>query len=90
MQSSESVAAGQPAGAELAQFYRKQFEKEILEVLDREKERLGRELHVGLCPTLAGISALSATLARKLARSDATALANRALGEATAWTWSRR
>src|SRR5436305_3171308 len=47
---------------------RKRFEREILEILDREKERLGRELHDGLCQTLAGISALSSTLARKLAR----------------------
>lgn len=48
---------------------RKQFEREILEIIDQEKERLGRELHDGLCQTLAGISALSSTLARKLARS---------------------
>ncbi|HKH45236.1 MAG TPA: ATP-binding protein [Thermoanaerobaculia bacterium] len=72
---------------------RKRFEREILEILDREKERLGRELHDGLCQTLAGISALSATLARKLARSGATAddqtaaaeitrLLNEAIGEA--------
>jgi signal transduction histidine kinase len=47
---------------------RKRFEREILEILDREKERLGRELHDGLCQTLAGISALSSTLSRKLAR----------------------
>ena len=47
----------------------KQFEREILEIVDREKERLGRELHDGLCQTLAGISALSSTLSSKLARS---------------------
>jgi two-component system sensor kinase FixL len=47
---------------------RKRLEREILEILDREKERLGRELHDGLCQTLAGISALSSTLSRKLAR----------------------
>ncbi|HKI00863.1 MAG TPA: PAS domain S-box protein [Thermoanaerobaculia bacterium] len=52
---------------------RKQFERETLEVLDREKERLGRELHDGLCQTLAGISALSSTLSRKLARLGAPA-----------------
>src|SRR3954471_20165238 len=34
---------------------------------DRERERLGRELHDGLCQNLAGIAALGATLARKLA-----------------------
>jgi two-component system sensor kinase FixL len=48
---------------------RERFEREILEIVDREKERLGRELHDGLCQTLAGISALSSTLSRKLARS---------------------
>jgi PAS domain S-box-containing protein len=44
----------------------KQLEREIIEVADREKERLGRELHDGLCQTLAGIAALSATLSRRL------------------------
>ena len=52
---------------------RKWFEREILEILDREKERLGRELHDGLCQTLAGISALSLTLSRKPARLGAPA-----------------
>src|SRR5437764_1325796 len=52
---------------------RKRFEREILDIVDREKERLGRELHDGLCQTLAGISALSSTLSRKLARSGAPA-----------------
>lgn len=52
---------------------RKRFEREILETVDREKERLGRELHDGLCQTLAGISALSSTLSRKLARSGGLA-----------------
>ena len=46
---------------------RKALENEILETCDREKERLGRELHDGLCQNLAGIAALSATLSRKLA-----------------------
>jgi PAS domain S-box-containing protein len=63
---------------------RMRFEREILEILDREKERLGRELHDGLCQTLAGISALSATLARKLARSDATADDQTAAADAAA------
>lgn len=44
-----------------------QLEREILEIADREKERLGRELHDGLCQTLAGIAALSATLSKRLA-----------------------
>lgn len=42
------------------------LEREILEIVDRERERLGRELHDGLCQALAGIAALSATLSRKL------------------------
>ncbi len=43
------------------------LEREVLEVADREQERLGRELHDGLCQSLAGIAALSATLSRNLA-----------------------
>ena len=45
---------------------RKRHEREILEIVDRERSRLGREIHDGLCQTLAGIAALSATLSRKL------------------------
>jgi PAS domain S-box-containing protein len=39
---------------------------EILETLDRERERVGRDLHDGLCQELAGIAALSTSLARRL------------------------
>ncbi|MDP2605307.1 MAG: histidine kinase [Deltaproteobacteria bacterium] len=54
---------------------RKNLEIEILETADREKERLGRELHDGLCQNLAGIAALSAALSRKLAAdSESTAI----------------
>ncbi len=69
----------------------KRLEKEILETSDREKERLGRELHDGLCQNLAGIAALSATLTRKLvagadpAAADAaeiTGLLNQTIGDA--------
>jgi signal transduction histidine kinase len=69
----------------------KRLEREILEITDRERERLGRELHDGVCQTLAGIAALSAALSRRLAvrsNSDAsaaaaeiTALLNGAIGE---------
>lgn len=45
----------------------KRLEREIIEIVDREKERLGRDLHDGLCQTLAGIAALSATQSRRLA-----------------------
>jgi PAS domain S-box-containing protein len=44
----------------------KWLEREFIRIADREKEHLGRELHDGLCQSLAGISALSATLARSL------------------------
>jgi signal transduction histidine kinase len=53
-----------------------ELEREILQVADQEKERLGRELHDGLCQTLAGISALSATLSRKLAASSEASAAS--------------
>jgi PAS domain S-box-containing protein len=54
----------------------KRLERELIEAGDREKERIGRELHDGLCQNLAGIAALSATLARKLAvRADLSAAA---------------
>jgi len=46
---------------------RMRHEQEILEIVDRERGRLGRDMHDGLCQTLAGIAALSATLSRKLA-----------------------
>ena len=45
----------------------RQLEREVLEVVDRERERLGIEIHDGLCQSLAGIAALSATLSRRLA-----------------------
>ena len=70
----------------------KRLEREVLEIVDLEKERLGRELHDGLCQTLAGIAALASTLSRKLAlNSESTAsadareintLLNEAIGEA--------
>ena len=48
----------------------KRMEREVLEASDREKERVGQELHDGLCQNLAGIAALSATLSIKLARAN--------------------
>lgn len=63
---------------------RKRFERETLEIVDREKERLGRELHDGLCQTLAGISALSSTLSRKLARLGTTTEGQAAAADAAA------
>jgi PAS domain S-box-containing protein len=51
----------------------RRLEREVLEILDQEKERLGRELHDGLCQTLAGIAALSSTLSKRLAASSKSA-----------------
>ncbi len=60
--------------ARIGTFERTQeLEREILAIADQEKERLGRELHDGVCQTLAGISALSSTLSRKLAASPEAA-----------------
>jgi signal transduction histidine kinase len=67
------------------------LEKEILETTDREKERLGRELHDGLCQNLAGIAALSSALSRKHAAdsepaavkaAEITRLLNQTIGQA--------
>lgn len=61
------------------------------EIADRERQRLGRELHDGLCQTLAGIAALSASLSKGLvsvseshaaASSEISRLLNAAIGEA--------
>src|SRR5574337_688239 len=66
-------------------------EREILEIADREKERLGRELHDGLCQSLAGIAALASALSKSLAASaepspaaaaqEITRLLHEAIGE---------
>jgi len=56
----------------------KRQEREILEIADREKERLGMELHDGLCQSLAGIAALSSTLSRRLAMDSESAKADAA------------
>jgi PAS domain S-box-containing protein len=45
---------------------RKQLEREILEVSDREQRRIGHDLHDGLCQHLAGIEMLSQVLEKKL------------------------
>jgi signal transduction histidine kinase len=45
----------------------KELEKEILEISDRERQRLGQDLHDGLCQHLAGIELMSQVLEQKLA-----------------------
>jgi len=50
------------------------LEKEILEISDRERQRIGQDLHDGLCQQLAGIELMSQVLEQKLAaRSKADA-----------------
>ncbi len=45
---------------------RKQLEKEILDVSEREQQKIGRDLHDGLCQELAGIAFLVQTMQQKL------------------------
>ena len=46
---------------------RKQLEKEIIEISNREQQRIGQDLHDGLCQELAGIELLCQVLEQKLA-----------------------
>src|SRR6185369_11289897 len=45
---------------------RKQLEKEIIEVSNREQQRIGQDLHDGLCQELAGIQLMCQVLEQKL------------------------
>lgn len=54
---------------------RKQLEKEILEISEREQRRIGQDLHDGLCQHLAGIELMSQVLEQKLARRSQAAAA---------------
>ncbi len=47
---------------------RKQLEKEILEISEREQRRIGHDLHDGICQHLAGIELMSQVLGQKLER----------------------
>jgi len=47
--------------------HQKQLEREILTIADTERQRFGRELHDGVCQSLAGLAALCTTLSRQLA-----------------------
>jgi signal transduction histidine kinase len=48
----------------------RELETEVSRAGEKEQQRIGRELHDGLCQNLAGIAALSTTLARKLNTGD--------------------
>jgi signal transduction histidine kinase len=53
---------------------RKRLEKDILEISDREQQRIGQDLHDDLCQHLAGIGLMSEVLEQKLAgKADAEA-----------------
>jgi PAS domain S-box-containing protein len=46
---------------------RKRLEKEIIEISNREQQRIGQDLHDGLCQELAGIELMCQVLGQKLA-----------------------
>lgn len=46
----------------------KRLEQEILDISERERQRIGRELHDDLCPQLIGIEVLCKVLTQKLGR----------------------
>ena len=54
---------------------RKRLEKEILEISDRERQRIGQDLHDGLCQHLAGIELMSQVLEQQLAPKSRAAAA---------------
>ncbi|HZR15889.1 MAG TPA: response regulator [Verrucomicrobiae bacterium] len=56
---------------------RRRLEREILEISDQERRRIGQDLHDGLCQQLAGIELMSQVLHQKLA-GKSKAEANRA------------
>jgi len=45
---------------------RKRLEREILEISNREQQRIGHDLHDGVCQQLAGIAIMTSTLAEDL------------------------
>jgi PAS domain S-box-containing protein len=52
---------------------RKRLEREILEISEREKRRIGHDLHDGLCQHLAGVEMMSQVLEQKLSARSADA-----------------
>jgi PAS domain S-box-containing protein len=50
---------------------RKLVEREILEISDRERQRMGQEIHDGICQNLTGIAYMMKTLERDLKAQDA-------------------
>jgi PAS domain S-box-containing protein len=56
----------------------KRLEKEILEISDRERQRIGQDLHDGLCQHLAGIELMSQVLEQELVPKSKAAAARAA------------
>ncbi len=56
---------------------RKRLEKQVIEIRDREQQRIGQDLHDGLCQQLAGIELICQTLEEELL-DEAPSLAGRA------------
>lgn len=54
------------------------LEREVLAIADHERQRVGQELHDGLCQSLAGIAALAAVLAGSLANAGSDLAASAA------------
>jgi PAS domain S-box-containing protein len=63
--SSGTIIGASKIGRDITE--RKQMQKEILEISDREQRRIGQDLHDGLCQQLAGIELMSQVLAGNLA-----------------------
>jgi signal transduction histidine kinase len=51
---------------------RRRAERQLLEISEREQQRIGRDLHDGLCQQLAGIAYIASNLHSKLARESPT------------------
>jgi signal transduction histidine kinase len=49
---------------------RERLEREMLDISEREQQRIGQELHDGLCQQLAGTAMVTHVLARRLANSE--------------------
>ena len=57
---------------------RRRLEREVLEISDQERRRIGQDLHDGLCQHLAGIELMSQVLQQKLAPKSKAAAARAA------------
>ena len=51
---------------------RRRAERQLLEISEREQQRIGRDLHDGLCQQLAGIAYMASNLQSKLAKESPT------------------